>query len=128
MGITFEIEYEPFSDPLQEFSLEKTKEMYGELFYQLRELVNKHDPVELLDLGCPVDEYESEVKTIILKLDSNMSEEQIFDLIWNEYTMWFGDPPRADRRYRFENLAKDIHKWVRDKNLKPYTDENNKQN
>lgn len=47
----------------------------------LTKIVNKHDPMGLLGMGCPDDEYSPEVKIIIKRLKKEMNTEEITQLV-----------------------------------------------
>lgn len=51
-------------DPLFTFDLSSVKSKHGDRFMELRTIINQHDPIGLLDIGAPEDEYESEVKML----------------------------------------------------------------
>jgi hypothetical protein len=80
-------------------------------FFELEEIINKHDPVMLIALGCPRNEYDPEVKTIIVQLDSINTVGDIQDLVYKEFHRWFGDMPVIDKKESFQELAEDIYKW-----------------
>jgi len=101
------------SDPLFRLDQDSVKSAYGPRFDELRTIINKHDPIGLLSLGAPEDEYEPEVKTIIVQLDTNKTSElQIHDLIYREFLRWFDDESTAGPKDAYKDLAKDIFIWT----------------
>lgn len=90
------------------YDLDEVKSKFSEDFLKLREIVNNHDPIGLIEIGCPIDEYDPEVKTIIVKLDLAKTEEDIHNLIFNEFTEWFGDMVKKEN---LSKMANDIYKW-----------------
>lgn len=40
-------------------------------FIEVQRIVNKYDPMELIEIGCPKDEYEIEVHSIIREYERN---------------------------------------------------------
>ena len=54
-------------ESINDLSLIKSK--FGEDFLTLRKIINADDPIGLISVGCPDDEYDPEVKTIIVKLE-----------------------------------------------------------
>lgn len=77
-----------------------------EAFQRLRKLVNRHDPLGLLECGCPDDEYEPEVGTLLPRLQEADSEEHLLAIIYEEFVRWFGST--ADPLDRYRSLAVEI--------------------
>jgi len=103
---------ENMNDPLVKLDIKSVKSEFGEKFFELRAIINQHDPIELIEIGCPEDEYDSEVKTIIVQLKKDMTEAQIYDLISNEFIRWFGYELINDRKKSvLKELAKDVYNW-----------------
>ena len=86
---------------------------YGTYFYELMDIINKYDPLNLLRIGCPENEYDLEVSTIIVQLNHEMSVEEICDLVKEDFVMWFGVSSVMSHIDRFQPMAKDIHDWLR---------------
>lgn len=91
--------------------LEAVKLSYGERFVQLRTIVNQHDPVRLLSLGAPEDEYEPEVKTMIVQLSIEMTEAEVHDLVYQEFLSWFGTEAVLGPKDAYRSLASAIYHW-----------------
>ena len=104
---------ESMKDPLFALDLDSVKSIHGDRFSELRTIINRHDPIGLLDIGAPGDEYEAEVKTIIVQLDHDMTEQQIHDLIYHEFLRWFEDESTAGPKEAYKELATDIHEWMK---------------
>jgi hypothetical protein len=104
---------ESMKDPLFALDLDSVKSKHESKFMELRTIINRHDPIGLLDIGAPDDEYESEVKTIIVQLDSDLTEQQVHDLVYQEFLRWFDDESTAGPKDAYEDLAKDIYDWSR---------------
>jgi hypothetical protein len=96
------------NDPLMGLNKDSIKNQYGNKFFELRSLINNHDPIGLINMGCPEDEYEAEVKTIIVQLGNKQTENEILDLVYTEFERWFGD---AGNKKNYLPLASDIFKW-----------------
>lgn len=103
---------ELMKDPLFALDLDSVKFSHGDRFSELRTIINKHDPIGLLDIGAPEDEYEAEIKTIIVQLDHNMTEQQIHDLVYEEFLRWFEDDSTTGPKEAYKKLATDIHEWM----------------
>lgn len=105
---------ESMKDPLFALNLDSVKSKHGDKFMELRTIVNRYDPIGLIDIGAPEDEYESEVKTIIVQLYRNMTEQQIHDLVYKEFMRWFdNDASTAGPKDAYKELAEDICNWTR---------------
>ncbi len=87
---------------------DSVKTLYGDKFLELRSIVNKYDPIKLIALGSPADEYEPEVTTLITKLNNKLSENEVFDLVFNEFDFWFGGSTTGPKS-SYKSLAKDVY-------------------
>ena len=103
---------ESMKDPLFALDLDSVKSNHGDRFSGLRAIINRHDPIGLLKIGAAEDEYEAEVKTIIVQLDGDMTEQQVHDLIYQEFLRWFEDESTAGPKVAYQELATDIHVWM----------------
>jgi hypothetical protein len=87
------------------------REQFGIRFFELMEIINKHDLIEVLRFGAPENEYDLEVATIIPQLDNAHSEAEVLLLVTNEFERWFG-PGQND----YIELSRDIYKWMQKSN------------
>ena len=99
-------------DPLIDLKLNTVKSAHGVQFGELRTIINMHDPIGLIEIGAPEDEYDPEVKTIIVQLENGMTVQQIHDLIYKEFLRWFGDKTTVGPKEVYVTLASDIHVWI----------------
>ena len=104
---------ESMKDTLFALDLDSVKSSHGDRFSELRTIINQHDPIGLIDIGAPEDEYEAEVKTILVQLDHDMAEQQVHDLIYQEFLRWFEDESTAGPKEAYKELAADIHEWMK---------------
>lgn len=88
-------------------------EDYGTYFFELTEKINKYDPVALLGDGYPSDEYEIEIKSIIIQLTYDMSLDQVYDLVANVFRHSFFDAVTVGCEEKYRQMAGDIHEWMR---------------
>jgi hypothetical protein len=103
---------EPYNqDNYPRVDVHSIREKYGIKFSELMDIINKHDPIELLRVGAPENEYDLEVATIIPLLDGAHNEAEVLLLITNEFERWFG-PGQND----YLELSKDIYKWMQKSN------------
>jgi len=86
------------------------KKIYAQNFKVLREIVNKHDPMSLMDIA-PEDEYDSEVEKILantLRLDSLLEIEKIIN---NIFVSNFGDDAKPAKNL-YQKIAEE---WLKHK-------------
>lgn len=66
------------------------KEAYESLYREVRAILNAHDPVYLIASGCPNDEYEPEVRTILPRLGEASDAAGVQVILREEFVRWFG--------------------------------------
>lgn len=98
-------------DSLFSLDNDSVKKAYTITYLELRSIINKHDPIGLLSGGAPEDEYDPEVKTIIVQLTEGQSEQQILDLIYKEFLRWFGKESIIGPKEAYKSIAFDIYNW-----------------
>ncbi len=98
-------------DPMFSLNNDSVKKEFGNKYLELRAIINKHDPIGLINTGAPEDEYEPEVKTIIVQLNDKQTKEQIHDLVYAEFLRWFDDESTARPKNTYDSLAVDIYNW-----------------
>jgi len=76
----------------------------------LRRLMNKADPLGLIALGCPADEYDPEIRTIVPRLKEAGSVFVLQRIIHEEFTRWFGAETAGPRK-RYAEAARLM--WAR---------------
>jgi hypothetical protein len=54
-------------------------------------VINKHDPEQLLKVGCPADEYEPEIDDIAASLRPSMDVHDVWLIVCNTLHWYFGD-------------------------------------
>ena len=67
----------------------EAKKRYKRLFSEVRALLNEADPIGLIAMGAPDDEYEPEVGTILPRLPQATSVEECQAIIDSEFDRWF---------------------------------------
>jgi hypothetical protein len=77
------------------------------------DIINKYDPINLLSMGCPENEYDLEVATIIIQLNHEMSVEEICEVVKEDFAMWLGVSSVVNHIERYLLMATDIHEWLR---------------
>jgi hypothetical protein len=66
------------------------KHAYGALYLEVRGILNAHDPVGLISMGAPEDEYEPEVGTILPRLKEASDPSGVQVILQDEFVRWFG--------------------------------------
>ncbi|WP_420378768.1 hypothetical protein [Gilvibacter sp.] len=84
---------------------------FGDKLKELIKIINRHDPMDLIAIGCPSDEYLPEARTLIVQLDERQTEREIQTLVHNEFKHWFSSES-AGSIEKYHGLAKDIHHWL----------------
>jgi hypothetical protein len=88
----------------------RLKAEYGELYNSVAELLFFHDPVGI-NFETNEDEYETEASTILPRLRSCQSSEDILRVVHEEFVRWF-DAGTAGPRERYSEVAAEIWKLV----------------
>jgi len=60
------------------------------LFLAVTKIVNRVDPIRLIGMGCPRDEYDSEVADILKILPDAISSRELAEMIYLVFIKWFG--------------------------------------
>lgn len=81
------------------------------LFKKIDRIIWKNDPIGLVKLGCPRDEYESEVVCIYCAIESNMSQKRLQNLVFNTFKFWFGKDECGPKE-NYLKIAKEIKKVI----------------
>ena len=82
------------------------KREYGTLFTSISDALFEADPVGISD-DDNTDEYEPEAGTIIPRLSSAKSAEDVQTIVYEEFCRWF-DPTIAGRRERYASVSTKI--------------------
>lgn len=65
------------------------KQAYGELYAEVSRLVREADPIRLIAIGAPDDEYDVEVSTILPRLHEATSASDVHRIVHEEFVHWF---------------------------------------
>ena len=96
------------------FDINKIKSQSSELFIGLRSIIDFYDPVDLSKYGIE-DEYDSETASILVQLNKNLNQEQLLELVYQEFKYWFD--PIAGKKENYENLSEAIYNWMKSVSL-----------
>ncbi len=83
------------------------KKRYRHLRAVVSEAINRADPMGLLGFGSPADEYDPEVGTVLPRLGSASSSEDVAVILHEEFGRWFG-ADQAGGRERYDRAAREI--------------------
>ena len=116
------LEYEeekniPIEMRMRKWSTAVVKSVYKERFTELLEIINSYDPIGMLSIGAEEEEYDLEVRTIIVQLDNYMTVSEIYNLVRNEFILWFSKDIVVVREKIYKSMAEDIHRWIKNKRL-----------
>lgn len=64
--------------------------MYGVLYSEVSQLLREADPIRLIVIGAPDDEYDPEVSTILPRLGEATSADDVQRIVHEEFVRWFG--------------------------------------
>jgi hypothetical protein len=81
---------------------------YGQLFDATAALLFRHDPVGI-NFDDNTDEYEAEAETILPRLRSCSSADEVRQVVHQEFVRWF-DPSTAGPPERYTQIASEIWK------------------
>lgn len=75
------------------------KEAYGALYSDIARVIRAADPLRLIAIGAPDDEYDPELSTILPRLHEAASRNDVHRIVHEEFAQWFGPdiagPPEA---------------------------------
>lgn len=88
------------------------KEQYGVVFNTLSEILFRHDPIGI-NFEDNTDEYNPEAGTILPRLETATTEEQVLQIIHEEFIQWF-DANTAGSKENYQALAREVWEmWQR---------------
>jgi hypothetical protein len=79
---------------------------YGQLFDSTAALLFRHDPVGI-NFDDNTDEYEPEAETILPRLKTCSSPDEVLQVVHQEFVRWF-DPSTAGPPERYTQIASEI--------------------
>jgi hypothetical protein len=90
-----------------------TKLRYKMLMHELNQVVRKHDPIGLIAMGAPEDEYEAEVGTIAPRLRTAQSAQETTRIVYEEFVHWFGEESTTGPESSYAALGEAIWQLTR---------------
>ena len=90
-------------------NIDDGKSHYGELFLELRTIIHLHDPIDIAKYGME-DEYDPETASILIQLNKDLSQVQVHELVYQDFTYWFD--PVAGKKENYIDLSAAIYNWL----------------
>ncbi|MBU0639988.1 MAG: hypothetical protein KKB50_14060 [Planctomycetes bacterium] len=87
------------------------------LFEQFLECLFRYDPMGI-NFETNTDEYDPEVGTIIPRLDKCSSEQDVLNVVHEEFVRWFDDET-AGPKSQYENIAAEVWQMWQDSRARP---------
>ena len=81
---------DPWPDRITEYKLVPSMNV------MIKNVIDKHDPMGLLAMGCPDDEYIPEVKRLAPQIKKDMTEQELSALIHDVFVEMFSEPIAKD--------------------------------
>ena len=86
--------------------------MAGEIYSTIKRAIDQTDPIRLLEIGAPEDEYEPEIREIVSRVGRCKSLGEIQTLIHEVFVKWFDERiagPKERYRAPAEAIWADLH-------------------
>ncbi len=80
---------------------------YEAVFKKAREIVNQHDPMGLICIGCPKDEYDTEIAMILKNYADAKDEDELTKIVWEVFVQCF-DEKFVHPKEKYRPLARDL--------------------
>ncbi len=89
---------------------EKSSILKQKQFGILKKIIDKHDPIDLLQIGAPQDEYVGEVKSILRRLKKGMQPEDIDGIVFEVFVRCFSEAiiRARGREKKLKKIAREI--------------------
>ena len=79
---------------------------------RVRKIINRHDPVGLLKMGAPTDEYDSELKRIIPLLSEVGSRDELHEKVYQLFVEMFR-PATVGSKAQYAGLSEELYQLSR---------------
>lgn len=90
------------------------KAQYRNLYSEVEEILFRHDPIGI-NFEDNTDEYDPEVDTILPRLKTAHSEEDVLDIIHEEFCRWFDSDTVGKKSHPvYKSIAKEVwNSWLK---------------
>ena len=75
---------------------------------KVRDIVNKYDPIGLLKIDCPVDEYDPEIQQIVPKISELNSVDKLQKVVYKIFVDMF-DESIAGSKENYRQLSEELY-------------------
>lgn len=75
---------------------------------KIKGIVNKYDPIKLLEIGAPDDEYNPEIKKILPALQKAISVDQLHNMVYELFVYMF-DKDTAGPKKNYRKLSEELY-------------------
>lgn len=79
---------------------------------ETRKIMNKYDPIHLLQMGCPKDEYNPEIQEIIKHKKKVKNSKEMHNLVYNTFVKMF-DKKIAGPKKNCQHLSRELHRLIK---------------
>jgi hypothetical protein len=77
----------------------KLKSLFKDKYFFVKKIIDEWDPIDLLNMGCPVDEYDPEIREIVQLLRNINSVDELAIEINKVFIKWFGEDLTIEKCY-----------------------------
>jgi hypothetical protein len=99
------------TSPLKEGTV-FTEEEYKGVFNKLTRIINRYDPMSFMRFGCDPNEYNLEVRSILKKFRSVMTQREFQDLVLQEFIYFFSESEK-DQKEVYDKIGGEFNRWYR---------------
>ena|SRR5919106_1456555 len=98
--------------------MDSKQSMNSQIYVLIKHAIDRADPIHLLEIGAPEDEYEPEIREIASRVGECMNPEEIQLLLHEVFTKWFDERiagPKELYRAPAEVIWNGLHRVYRGK-------------
>lgn len=77
-------------------------------YEEIKQIIDKWDPIGLLAISCPEDEYEPEIKELLARLSDYCSVDETAKIIYDVFIEMFGADTFTEELNKCEEIALQI--------------------
>ncbi len=74
---------------------------------KLKKIVNKYDPIDLIKIGCPEDEYDPEIERILPLLSKIKNKKELLDKVYLVFVKMF-DKSIAGPKNKYKKISEEL--------------------
>ena len=82
------------------------KRQYNKLYLEVEQILFRHNPIGI-NFETNSDEYDPEVNTILPRLKDANNEEDVLNIVYEEFIKWF-DPETTGAKDSYKEIANEI--------------------